>query len=710
MATLFDRVINRGRPTVQDIKQKQRDQPKAPYVKQSKPSKPSPKPYQPKTQTKEEVSKDGTVKRVVTTETYDKQRGIQKTYFDPSSQYQQAGIDYAKVSEEFQEVEPFRFYRLQGKPGLYPGFVLQRMGKAYERKSETYSNIGSSLQRKGLYAQREWHPDTKIVKDVNKGTFSVSFPYAGAEKYGTYKRSLEGGGFAGLFATAWTPEDFLGVPSAVETIRGDKQKALDIKIQSLARVEDVGKGKWYERVGKGALWYVESPIGTIGLSIAGGYAIPQAGAFIKGAAAAKGVWWGRAATVGLTGTGAALIGKETVDSISTIQKGDVGKGVGRLTRLGVLISGSYAGYKLTKPSLPGIYGKGKTWYQTRKGLFKTPDYKPQMVWAKPGKKIATMTKFETFKSQATPVEQTRLKIAQVTGWKPTSKSQLIRFPKTPSDTNLVSWKSPWSQYITFPGSKPIYQRDPFFGIIYGGKQKPTLVKDILYKGDKKAFVVLRSGKPSLKGFRGYVGGTTQQVSPKQILTKNILKYDSFEDMFGTQRGQMGGYTQTKTITIPETVIPETTPTFPYTPNIPSFIPITIPITTPISKPVTQRQPVFEQKPSFKYAPVSLSIPQYKQISGSGSIQSTTPLFEKASVQKMEVGIANVTKKVFKQSPETTTKRQQLFIKQPPVIPGFFVIPKGLSGRGRLGYGDNLFGKKYKFREFKIPTLSKLLKT
>lgn len=41
-------------------------------------------------------------------------------------------------------------------------------------------------------------------------------------------------------------------------------------------------------------------------------------------------------------------------------------------------------------------------------------------------------------------------------------------------------------------------------------------------------------------------------------------------------------------------------------------------------------------------------------------------------------------------------------------PPFFWVPKG-GGRGRLFYDEELWGKKYKFRKFEVPTLGKLLK-
>jgi len=267
--------------------------------------------------------------------TYTKQGFVQRTY----TIYQDTGKAVTQAEKVYAEIDPSKEYVT---PSWFPGYrkgqsqsvtgwrLRQEIKTKYITPGYTYQEQARQQWQFAMSGQQEWHPDTKII-ETDTG-FEYKFPYTGAEKYGTYKSSLTKSGFTGLLATAFTAEDPLGLKSAYYTATGDKQKALDVKIQAIHGT----KSRSFPE------FYISSPMGTIG---AAALTATGVGAGV-GAISAASATAGKLTSIGLA---TAFTAKTAIDVGPKVQKafdtGDYGDLVGTATTAGLAIGAGYSGYK-----------------------------------------------------------------------------------------------------------------------------------------------------------------------------------------------------------------------------------------------------------------------------------------------------------------------------------------------------------------------------
>ena len=305
-----------------------------------------------------------------------KQEGIQKAFFDRyytlrdvDDQYQTAIQNLSNA--EFKKDSKYVIQTKQGEK-LVSGQEAQRWAnkkiQEYQKMSNQIQNERNKLWQAGRDAQDEWHPKTKVIeynpathhirngnvvkgqeKDYVEGEtvrYHYKFPYGGAERYGSYKESLDKGGFGGLLATAFTGEDPLGLASAYYMATGDKQKAIDTKIKALHGVKQVQEG-WEESplegLKRGTMWYMNMPTTQIGLAAIGGEAM-GAGLGYASSVAPK-----VATGAKIVGGGAGLVmgAQEAGNMYGMYQRGEYGELLGRGVTAGLA---GYAGYKSFKPA------------------------------------------------------------------------------------------------------------------------------------------------------------------------------------------------------------------------------------------------------------------------------------------------------------------------------------------------------------------------
>ena len=271
------------------------------------------------------------------------------TFLDPTATFKESGDRY-------------KYETGQTKPYVEkPDKIIKNLTLT-EYKSELQTNINILKQQEQtteinnamsdleneLNKTKNWHPDTKIVKEgVVNVKYSVSFPYAGAEKYGTYKNLLvdKNGNWKDpklLLATAFTGEDFLGLKSAYYTATGNPQKVIDTKIQAIYGTKNKSFGEFY----------FSSPMGVIGTSTAGGYAISKTLPLIS----AKG-----GATLGLlaksftTATFTTMAGAYIAPSVKKgMTTGDYSDLLTSSAGLGIAFAGGYAGFKMAQEPIGKI--------------------------------------------------------------------------------------------------------------------------------------------------------------------------------------------------------------------------------------------------------------------------------------------------------------------------------------------------------------------
>jgi len=277
---------------------------------------------------------------------YDKTEGIQKTFFTPGQEFGEASEQEGKV---IQQIENIPFTRL-GAPTSIIYFQQRQTIPERMRREREYLFFSQELYMSGLRAHEEWHPETKVV--LTGEGYDIRFPYEGAEHYGTYKKQLDKSGFLGLFATAWTPEDPLGMISASEKLLGHHQKSIDAKIQAMHRIKNL------ETPTDFATWYLQSPATQIGLSIAGGYGIGKIGGYAAGRVSTS-ILGTRILKYGSLLVGAAVITPTAFDITKTFQEGETGRGIAKIGMTGLLFAGGYSGYKAGMKSTSGLFGKHK---------------------------------------------------------------------------------------------------------------------------------------------------------------------------------------------------------------------------------------------------------------------------------------------------------------------------------------------------------------
>jgi len=305
-------------------------------------------------------------------ETMSKQEGVQKAFFDRYYALEDIESEYQTAIQNLSNAnfDKNSKYVVEGK--LVSGAEAQKWAnkkiKEYQKVDNQIQTERNKLWQAGREAQDEWHPDTKIIeynpathhvennkvvsgkeKDYIEGEtvrYHYKFPYGGAEQYGSYKKSLDKGGFGGLLATAFTGEDPLGLTSAYYMATGDKQKAIDTKIKALHGVKQVQEG-WKESplegLKRGTMWYANMPTTQIGLAAIGGEA------FGAGLGYASSVAPKVATGVKIVGGGAGLImgGQEAGNLYGMYQRGEYGELLGRGVTAGL---SAYAGAKSFKPA------------------------------------------------------------------------------------------------------------------------------------------------------------------------------------------------------------------------------------------------------------------------------------------------------------------------------------------------------------------------
>lgn len=228
---------------------------------------------------------------------------------------------------------------------IFTGAELLTLG---ESQYATYrKDVSTQLTqiRKHLGATYEWHPDTKAVR-TDTG-FEIQFPYAGAEKYKSYEKSLKKAGFGGLLATAFTKEDPLGLVSAYYTATGEKQKALDVKVKALHGMSQYHTPKGEMTLEGFGKYWIEAPITHIGIAAGVGVGIGAGVTHAGGAIAAK---YGAGSLAawslkwGMAGVGGAAIGLTAADIKQTLDVEGPGEAFGKGTLYGFQFVGAMAGY------------------------------------------------------------------------------------------------------------------------------------------------------------------------------------------------------------------------------------------------------------------------------------------------------------------------------------------------------------------------------
>ena len=273
---------------------------------------------------------------------------------------QQKQIETSKqIESSISSNEKYKVDMGGGKNVVMPGILLkpivstQRLSMEKNLKdieqAETRSLKSHQFYIRGTYS---WHPDTK-VKETDKG-YNVVFPYAGAEHYNYYKKKLDKGGFSLGLATALTGSDPLGLTSAYYTATGNRQKFIDTKIKAL---HDTKSKKFHE-------FYFSSPMGVIGTSYAAATGI---GAGL-GALSAVSATGGKIASVGIGSYFTYKTGEKLLPQVTRAQKsGDYGQLVGSGTNIGLAIGSGIPGYK---SGYHLGYGRTESW------LYARSTYKP----------------------------------------------------------------------------------------------------------------------------------------------------------------------------------------------------------------------------------------------------------------------------------------------------------------------------------------------
>ena len=292
-----------------------------------------------------------------------KEQGIQSAYFDTAYNIDQT----RKLGQEYIDFNPDMPVTIDGKevsgkdvlytvkdfqPRFLYGHTTNEKGSTKTLSAQEYDtyleNIGKNLlgsvkgfdsdalRTEGYNAQSNWHPDTKALKTATGIQFD--FPYAGAENYYSYKKDLEKSGFAGLFATALTGNDFLGIPSAYYTATGQKQKAIDLKIQAMHSTKE------------GFVPFaLKMPTTQIGIAAIGGSAWGAGSTYATGYITGK---FGATSAAmfafkgGEIAAGAIFGGLAIQNVKNTFETQGIGEGLGGLVGVGLSAGAGYGGYKI----------------------------------------------------------------------------------------------------------------------------------------------------------------------------------------------------------------------------------------------------------------------------------------------------------------------------------------------------------------------------
>jgi hypothetical protein len=508
--------------------------------------------------------------------TYNKDEGISRQFMDSASNIDSANdavnqlLNFDKTvngEDVIYKVPNFQSVYLYGHDDGRTGQEVELTADEYE----TYAhNLGKDIQKSiegvdsgsirmlGYSASREWKPNTKVYEydpyyfhiDEKTGTlgkgqtsgvespgtkaFFDSFEYHGAENYGSYRKALEKSDFGGLLATAFTPQDPLGLASAYYTATGDKEKGVDVKIKAMQGVADV-KEAWKQGPSLNALnaslgWYASMPLSQIAISA------------VSGGVVGKGLGYAtkvlpRVATAGKIiglGAGAYLGYEQGKQMYGQYERGEYGELLGGLVSAGLTM---YAGAKTFQEGNV----RGQQLGERTKILSTIKD---------PAARYAKIQEFKTLDNLTSEwmklPKDKRLVVNEIIGLKDAppsytpSSTQLPISNVTMAEAKLLqkALTSLQSEYkVQLSGSASQY-------IATGGKTR--LAKDMdLLVGQKKIGVQYPSGYGS-PGYQGKNLGTLAKLKlqvAESLGLKNKSRVDAFKEdalkVINTELGKQG---------------------------------------------------------------------------------------------------------------------------------------------------------------------------
>lgn len=308
-----------------------------PSVVESKPG--IEKPWQPREYTPEQLLFRSRVEQYQTSLKYARaKRGI-----DPSATYQVPQLHGKDAS--WKEVEAYR--RETGQPDYRPSYrivtgsqVLGEMKEGFDPYQKEMFKFHHMLKKGAI----EWHPKTKLIP--TETGYDIKFPYAGAEKYAHYKKQLETD-WTRQVVVKLTADDILGIPSFIESMRGETQKSMDIQIQALHKI-----------ISEPVLTAVQSHVAQLPWYFVGGAAIKIGLGYTAGKLAFKPIASVLATKIIPTAVGGVMLTHAGLDIKQTFERGDIGRAAGKLTGLGMVVVGFGVGYKLgAKVTFKGLTPK-----------------------------------------------------------------------------------------------------------------------------------------------------------------------------------------------------------------------------------------------------------------------------------------------------------------------------------------------------------------
>jgi len=275
----------------------------------------------------------------------------------------------AQLLKNFTRINPTKRYNVTlstGETKEMTGLQYRKMIGPDINKIKKAETQADKLFKSVQATAKDWHPNTKVIKHIEPdGTvwFDVRFPYAGAEKYGSYVRDFgldkqSPKGLATAVTTAFTAEDPFGAKSAYHALSGDKQAYIDTKVKSLHQTSKYTKEGL---TGFGKLW-ISMPITQTALAYGAGAALGAGTSYLqvvapKLATVAK-VGMGAVAAPSLYTEGKKIYGHAT--------KGQYGEIVGSLATLGPTAYAGYKGFKMGAPkgTTAGYRHKVKAWIKS----------------------------------------------------------------------------------------------------------------------------------------------------------------------------------------------------------------------------------------------------------------------------------------------------------------------------------------------------------
>jgi len=363
-----------------------------------------------------------------TTKTYDKDEGIQQRYFETkqtAEEYKKEYQDAIKnLDQQFPSVnadgEPLTYTYTDDDGVSHTGVsaanvadwvrekILEYTSKIAGLDEIIYGNADNlSLEQQGYIAQREWHPDTKVISydpsthhlDTDTGIvipgaersaggdkmYYTAFPYEGAELYTTYKERLDKEALPMTTAIMLTGYNPLGLKSTTQELLGKHDEAEGTTIAGMHGIKSIGKtynpltntwkdkSKIEEAVGFGKFW-LQSPATQVGIAVVGGGLSGSVGSAAVGSLkhtlgttiipkVAQG------AMIGAAGAMAIPSIRQTAYSL---EKGETAEAVAQTGMLAAQIGAGYAGFKwgqhMRFQSPSGKLTKG----EFVKGLFRQP--------------------------------------------------------------------------------------------------------------------------------------------------------------------------------------------------------------------------------------------------------------------------------------------------------------------------------------------------